>query len=199
MIEYLLPTKVVAGENIENVESLFYSKGLYATINSNANEWNQHLKMNGAGAFVVLDFGKEMNGGVRLITNLVQDVRCKLRIRFGESLGEVNAELGEKNAQNAHSLRDFETTVCAHADVTHGQTGFRFVRIDLLENQLVYFKNIFCENHIFSQPPIYVYRGADQRISDIFEASERAADLLIPYLLWVTFAGYLNFGIFLLN
>ena len=28
---------------------------------------------------------------------------------------------------------------------------------------------------------------------------ERAGDLLIPYLLWVTFAGYLNFGVFLLN
>ena len=28
---------------------------------------------------------------------------------------------------------------------------------------------------------------------------ERAGDLMIPYLLWVTFAGYLNFGVFLLN
>ena len=28
---------------------------------------------------------------------------------------------------------------------------------------------------------------------------ERAGDLLVPYLLWVTFAGYLNFGIYLLN
>lgn len=28
---------------------------------------------------------------------------------------------------------------------------------------------------------------------------ETAGDLLIPYLLWVTFAGYLNFGVFLLN
>ncbi len=28
---------------------------------------------------------------------------------------------------------------------------------------------------------------------------ERAGDLLIPYLLWVTFAGYLNFGVFLRN
>ena len=26
-----------------------------------------------------------------------------------------------------------------------------------------------------------------------------AGDLMIPYLLWVTFAGYLNFGVFLLN
>ena len=27
----------------------------------------------------------------------------------------------------------------------------------------------------------------------------KAGDLLLPYLLWVTFAGYLNFGIWLLN
>lgn len=28
---------------------------------------------------------------------------------------------------------------------------------------------------------------------------ERAGDLLLPYILWVTFAGYLNLGVFLLN
>lgn len=28
---------------------------------------------------------------------------------------------------------------------------------------------------------------------------ERAGDVLIPYLLWVTFAGYLNLGVYLLN
>lgn len=31
------------------------------------------------------------------------------------------------------------------------------------------------------------------------QIDERAGDLLLPYLLWVTFAGYLNFGVFLLN
>ena len=31
------------------------------------------------------------------------------------------------------------------------------------------------------------------------EIDETAGNLLIPYLLWVTFAGYLNFGVFLLN
>ena len=29
--------------------------------------------------------------------------------------------------------------------------------------------------------------------------NERAGDLLLPYLLWVTFAGYLNLGVYLLN
>ena len=29
--------------------------------------------------------------------------------------------------------------------------------------------------------------------------NERAGDLLLPYLLWVTFAGYLNLGVYFLN
>lgn len=32
-----------------------------------------------------------------------------------------------------------------------------------------------------------------------YEISKPAAYLMLPYLLWVTFAGYLNFAIFLLN
>ncbi|MBQ8696535.1 MAG: tryptophan-rich sensory protein, partial [Clostridia bacterium] len=32
-----------------------------------------------------------------------------------------------------------------------------------------------------------------------YRINENAGLLLIPYLTWVTFAGYLNFGIFLLN
>ena len=31
------------------------------------------------------------------------------------------------------------------------------------------------------------------------KVDERAADLLLPYILWVTFAGYLNLGTYLLN
>lgn len=36
-------------------------------------------------------------------------------------------------------------------------------------------------------------------IISFYEISKTAAYLLIPYLLWVTFAGYLNLGIYLLN
>ena len=31
------------------------------------------------------------------------------------------------------------------------------------------------------------------------KANKTSAKLLVPYLIWVTFAGYLNFGIYLLN
>ena len=177
MKEYLLPVKVVASDKADYLDTLFIHKGLYATINYNVDEWKQYLKLEGLGSYIVLDFGKEMHGGIRMITNWIYYSNCKVRIRFGESLGEVNSEIGEKNAQNAHALRDFETVLCAYADVTMGQTGFRFVRIDLLEEKYIYFKNIFCENNIFSKKPIYTYQGKDARVKEIFETAKRTVDL----------------------
>ncbi len=177
MKEYLLPKRVIDGVNISNEETLFFSKGLYATINYNEAEWNEYLKIEGLGAYIVLDFGKEMHGGIRVLTNWIYYGDCKVRIRFGESLGEVNASIGEKNAKNAHSPRDFETLICAYSDVVIGQTGFRFVRIDLLEDKYIYFKNIFCENHRFYKKPIYTYQGEDKLISEIFQTAKRTVDL----------------------
>ena len=177
MREYLLPTRVVDGVGIANEDTLFINKGLYATINYNQDEWNQYLKIEGAGSYIILDFGKEMHGGIRMMTNWIYYGECKVRLRFGESLGEVNSSIGEKNAKNAHSPRDFETLICAYADMTLGQTGFRFVRIDLLEDKYIYFKNIFCENIILSETPIYTYQGCDERIKDIFETAKRTVDL----------------------
>ena len=177
MREYLLPTRVVGGSKIENADTLFRSKGLYATINYNVEEWIDYLKMEGVGSSIILDFGKEMNGGIRMITNHIFADSCKIRLRFGESLGEVNANIKEKNANNVHGPRDFETLICSYADVTMGQTGFRFVRIDLLEEKYIYFKNIYCENRILSKKPIYTYQGKDERIAKIFEVAKRTVDL----------------------
>ena len=36
-------------------------------------------------------------------------------------------------------------------------------------------------------------------IREFSELSEKAGDLMIPYILWLSFALYLNFGIFILN
>ena len=177
MREYLLPTRVVEKQGTMYEDTLFIHKGLYATINYNEDEWCQYFKIEGLGSYVILDFGKEMHGGIRMTTNWIYYGDCKVRIRFGESLGEVNSSIGEKNAKNAHSPRDFETMICAYADQTIGQTGFRFVRIDLLEDKYIYFKNIFCENIILSETPIYTYQGCDERIKAIFETAKRTVDL----------------------
>lgn len=177
MKEYLLPTRIIDEAKTEYPETLFRSKGLYAIINYNVAEWKNYAKLDGLGSYIVLDFGKEMHGGIRIITDLILKDHCRVRIRFGESLGEVSSSIGEKNATNAHALRDFETVLCCYADATVGQTGFRFVRIDLLEEKYIYFKNIFCENNIFSKKPIYTYQGKDKRIAEIFQTAKRTVDL----------------------
>lgn len=56
-----------------------------------------------------------------------------MRLRFGESVSETCAEIGEKNATNDHSLRDFEVALQSYSDMTFGQTGYRFLRVDFLE------------------------------------------------------------------
>lgn len=44
---------------------------------------------------------------------------------------------------------------------------------------------------------LWVLIGLTMR--DFSRIDEKAGDLLIPYILWVTFAGYLNLGIYFLN
>lgn len=177
MTEYLLPAKIVEESGVSNAKSLFQKKGLYGVHNMVEAEWNQNAKLEGKGSYIVLDFGKEMHGGVRVLTGWIYEGVCKVRIRFGESLGEVNASIGEKNATNRHSPRDFETLIPASGDVTIGQTGFRFVRIDVLEEKYMYLRNVYCVNRMLSQKPIYTYQGCDERIAEIFWTAKRTVDL----------------------
>ncbi len=178
MIEYLLPERILAYEGINNVDSIFKPKGLYGFHDSDGEHWDEkYAKMIGKGSYIILDFGKEMNGGIRLLTGWVANGSCKIHIRFGESLGEVNSEIGEKNSCNVHCPRDFETYACASGDMTFGQTGFRFVRIDVLESNYIYLRNIYCVNHILSHKTIYEYQGKDPLIANIFLTAKRTVDL----------------------
>ena len=46
---------------------------------------------------------------------------------------------------------------------------------------------------------IALWIGIVATMWQFYKSDERAGDLMIPYLLWVTFAGYLNLGVYLLN
>lgn len=174
MKQLLLPKKIIEYKGVANPKSLFTKQPPYATI---AKELDQYFKMEGEGSYIVLDFGKEMNGGVRIISDFSGRVGCKIRIRFGESYGEVNSDIGYKNSVNAHSPRDFEALICSYGDIVLGQTGFRFVRIDVLSNQCAFIKNIYCENNILNKKTIYTYDGEDKNISKIFKTAKRTVDL----------------------
>ena len=46
---------------------------------------------------------------------------------------------------------------------------------------------------------VLLWVGIIANIYFFYKINKTAGKLLIPYLIWVTFAGYLNFGIYLLN
>ena len=63
------------------------------------------LVNNGETPGILLDFGRELHGGVQLgIGSGPQGMR--VRLRFGESVAEAMSDVGEKGATNDHAMRD---------------------------------------------------------------------------------------------
>ena len=126
------------------------------------------------GGCLILDFGQQLGGSIRILT--FQAEKASVRIRFGESLTECCAELGgEQNATNDHALRDMVVQLPKYSDMTFGNTGFRFVRLDFTGKAEL--KSVVAINHILKKPALYTYTGADPLIAEIFRVAKRTVDL----------------------
>lgn len=165
---YCFPIKCIDSQNGNDPDNLLLKKPLQIGLSE------KNLACFTNGGFVILDYGFEMNGGVRILTHIANNV--PIRIRFGESLTECSAELGGKtNATNDHSLRDFTVNLQHYSDMTFGNTGFRFIRIDFFGE--VKLKSIVAVNNILVKKSIYSYKGADSKIDAIFKVAKRTIDL----------------------
>ena len=118
---------VMADGNVENQEAFLLEKRLQIGLKE-----KNLVRMKGKSC-VLLDFGKEVSGGARILTFGVSGKK-DIRLRFGESVSEVCADLGKKNATNDHANRDMTVELQPYSDMTFGQTGFRFLRIDVLHH-----------------------------------------------------------------
>ena len=131
------PVKLVETRDVLYTEWLLTTKPACVSFKE-----TECTKFDGPGSFVVLDFGKELCGGIRMITRDAKGP-IKWRLTFGESLTEAYSSIGEKNATNDHSPRDMEVVTGMMSDLTFGQTGFRFVRVELLEGEWATVQSIF--------------------------------------------------------
>lgn len=172
MIRYLYPEKVREAKNVENADGLFRKKQLQIGLNE------KDVTVFQTGSVIVLDFGREIKGGIRILTYNSPDAKyATVRIRFGESLSECYAELKEKNATNDHSPRDMTVTLPVWSDLSFGETGFRFVRIDMLSDMRISFKAIVAKSYELNKKPVYAYTGDDALVSEIFAVAKRTIDL----------------------
>lgn len=84
---------------------------------------------------ILFDFGKEIQGGIQIVTDQSAGGKpIRVRLRFGESVSEAMSTVEPvKNATNDHAMRDFVVELPWLGKLEVGNTGFRFVRIDLLD------------------------------------------------------------------
>lgn len=139
-------------------------------------------------ASVLLDFGKEIQGGVQIVRSISDDHSAAIfHLCFGESVSEamsdVNAE--ESTATNDHSVRDFETAVPWLGSAVIGETGFRFLRIDLVSKDVeVPVRAIRAVSRYRDIPWLGSFKCDDERINKIWETGAYTVHLNMQDYLW---------------
>ena len=84
-MKYVLPEKLVSVSGSLNAKTLLKKKEDQILLTES------DLAVFEAGGHIVLDFGKEYAGGIRILTHFKAG---RVRIRFGESLAEANSDIG---------------------------------------------------------------------------------------------------------
>ena len=136
---------------------------------------------------ILLDYGKEIHGGVKISMGIRESkTPLKLRLRFGESVGEAMSEIGgEQNATNEHSLRDFIIEIPWLGSIEVGETGFRFLRIDVVEaNEDAPIKAIEAAFVYRDIPYLGSFESSDKRLNDIWATGAYTVHLNMQNYLW---------------
>ncbi len=136
---------------------------------------------------ILLDYGKEIHGGVKISMGIrPSKTPLKLRLRFGESVGEAMSEIGGKqNATNEHSLRDFIVEVPWLGSIEVGETGFRFLRVDVVEaNENAPIKSIDAAFIYRDIPYLGSFESSDERLNEIWLTGAYTVHLNMQNYLW---------------
>ena len=140
----------------------------------------------GKKAAILLDFGTEMYGGVQLITQGIGPIDgVPAKIRFGESANEAFASLGEKGACAHHGMRDFDVLIPPNGCSRIGQTGFRFVYIELTQpDTFVCFHAVQGVCMYRDIPYRGSFRCSDELLNQIYDTAAYTVHLCMQEFLW---------------
>jgi alpha-L-rhamnosidase len=185
----LPPARVVwvsdeTGLEIKNMEAILNPGNGQADLNR-----GEYLTLKNEGdkqAGILLDFGKQIQGGVEIVTTINNpNPAGKIRVRFGESVSEAMSDIQKDGATNDHAMRDFEVTLPWLGRIDVGQTGFRFVRIDLLEpDSKLEIKEISAALVYRDIPYVGSFKSNDERLNDIWLTGAYTVHLNMQDYLW---------------
>ena len=187
------PTRIVwmsdsTGEYIRNPEILMKDfKGQVSVADNNCTVMRSDSLHQAA---VLLDFGKELHGGLKISSGMRPSNRpLRLRVRLGESVSEAMSDVSPHNnphnATNEHAMRDFEILVPWLGSVETGNSGFRFARIDLLDQDTDYLlRNIQAISVMIDDPEVGSFKCSDERLNKIWETGAYTVRLNMQDYLW---------------
>ncbi|WP_370479752.1 alpha-L-rhamnosidase-related protein [Tamlana flava] len=187
--KYITPSRIVwktdeSGEFIKNSEYVLKPGSGQADLRRDDFLMIRNDSISNHG--IILDFGREIQGGIEIVAprgNM--NPAGTLRIRFGESVAEVMSDVGEKGATNDHAIRDFEILVPKLGRINVGESGFRFVRIDLVNpNSRVFIKEISAVFRYRDIPYKGSFKCNDQRLNDIWMTGAYTVHLNMQDYLW---------------
>ena len=194
---YITPHRIVwtsdsTGEKVINPESLL-GIGDGQTYFGISPDRVCQLK-NGAGdtSGFVLDFGMELHGAIQITTATSNRLTPRVRIRFGESVSEtMSSVIGdgttglEGGATNHHAMRDFEIKLPGYGTLEVGNSGFRFVRIDLADHEArVAFEEIRAVAIMRDIPYLGSFRCSDTLLDRIWLTGAYTVHLNMQDYLW---------------
>lgn len=183
---FVTPVRVVwhSGGAVENAGALLQKRSGQITLDASN---PCVLDSRKGAAAILLDFGVELNGGVQIMAwNSKDNKPVRLRVRFGESASEAMADLGgEQNATNDHAIRDQTTLVPWLGTAEIGNTGFRFVRIDLADDDsFVQFKSVRAVFLYRDLDYLGSFRCSDERLNRIWQTGAYTVHLNMQDYLW---------------
>lgn len=183
---YVSPVRVLWQQgNVSNTEQLLKPGNGQADL---TNASICELKNEGTTeSSVLLDFGKELHGGLEIVTGMWNpgNQPRNIRIRLGESASEAMAELGEKGATNDHAIRDFRIQVPWLGKIEIGQSGFRFARIDLLDaDAALHLKEVRAIHAYRDIPYLGSFNSSDDRLNEIWRTGAYTVHLNMQEYLW---------------
>ena len=184
--EIIFPVRVVKEfGKIQNADSLLAEKDLQiglsepecVTLENGDSEEN---------AGILLDFGKEINASVRILTHLTfTSGPAKVHITCGESVSEALSQIGEKNATNDHAIRDTDYLLPSYSDITINETGFRFVCIRLLDkNAKLTIKSVVAVAAYRDIPYIGSFSCSNDMLNKIYNTAAYTCHLCLQNYIW---------------
>ncbi len=129
---------------------------------------------------LLLDFGRELNGGIQIVAREATPAPVLVRVRFGESVSEA---MGQPD--NDHALHDLQIPIPALGTQEIGNTGFRFVRLDMItEGASLELIAVRAVSLVRPLERVGTFHCNDERLNAIWETSAHTIHLCMQELLW---------------